>query len=276
VSMQVRIGIGDFSRMTHLSVKALRYYHDVGLLEPAHIDDSSGYRFYYPDQVPLAQVIRRFRDLGMPLEEVKAVLQAPDVAARNEVIVTHLQRMESELAQTQAVVSSLRALLERPPASVDVRYRSVPGIRALAVSETVSAADIEGWWVDAFGELYRVAGLTAAGPAGPAGTLYSGDLFEEERGEVTAFVPVAQPVAASGRTRLVEIPAVELVLAVHEGSFTDLDRTYGALGTYVAERELGIEAPIREYYLVSPFDTDDESRYRTEVGWPVFQTGQPN
>jgi DNA-binding transcriptional MerR regulator len=275
MSMQVRIGIGDFSRMTHLSVKALRYYHDVGLLEPAQVDDSSGYRFYHPDQVPLAQVIRRFRDLGMPLEEVKAVLQAPDVAARNEVIVAHLQRMESELAQTQAVVSSLRALLERPPASVEVRYRSVPETRALAVSETVSAADIERWWVDAFGELYRVAGLTAAGPSGPSGTLYSGDLFEEELGEVTAFVPVAGPVDPSGRSRLVEIPAVELVLAVHEGSFADLDRTYGALGTYVAERELGIEAPIREYYLVSPFDTDDQSRYRTEVGWPVFQTGQP-
>ena len=46
--MSVLVPIGDFSRMTHLSVKALRFYHDQGLLEPARIDPSSGYRFYDP------------------------------------------------------------------------------------------------------------------------------------------------------------------------------------------------------------------------------------
>jgi DNA-binding transcriptional MerR regulator len=63
--------------MTHLSVKALRHNHGLGLLEPAEIDPGSGYRFYEPSQVPIAQVIRRFRDLGMPLEEIKEVLEAP-------------------------------------------------------------------------------------------------------------------------------------------------------------------------------------------------------
>jgi DNA-binding transcriptional MerR regulator len=94
-AMKVRLAIGDFSRMTHLSVKALRHYHDVGLLVPAEIDPASGYRFYEPGQVPIAQVIRRFRDLGMPLDEIREVLQAPDVGARNRVLVAHIQRMES-------------------------------------------------------------------------------------------------------------------------------------------------------------------------------------
>ena len=189
--MQARIAIGDFARMTHLSVKALRHYHDVGLLEPAQVDPWSGYRFYEPGQVRLAQVIRRFRDLGMPLEEVRAVLEAPDVAKRNDVIVAHLERMESQLAQTQAVVASLRSLLERPPAPVSVQYRSVPQTRALGISETVSADEIDAWWIAAFTEIYGAVRAAGLRPAGPAGTLYSGDLFEWERGEVTAFVPVA-------------------------------------------------------------------------------------
>ena len=75
--MSVLVSIGDFSRMTHLSIKALRFYHDQGLLEPARIDPDSGYRFYEPAQVPVAQVIRRFRDLDMPLDQVKAVLRPP-------------------------------------------------------------------------------------------------------------------------------------------------------------------------------------------------------
>jgi len=95
------VPIGDFSRMTHLSIKALRYYHDQGLLEPAEIDLVTGYRFYDPRQVPVAQVIRRFRDLGMPLDQVKAVLQAPDVDARNKEIAAHLTAMEHKLAEMQ-------------------------------------------------------------------------------------------------------------------------------------------------------------------------------
>ncbi len=51
-----------------------------------------------------------------------------------------------------------------------------------------------------------------------------------------------------------------------------LDQTYSALGTYVAEREIGVDGPIRELYLASPFYTSDESAYVTEVCWPVFRT----
>jgi effector-binding domain-containing protein len=77
---------------------------------------------------------------------------------------------------------------------------------------------------------------------------------------------------AGGRAAVIDVPAAELAVALHQGAFADLDRTYGALGTYVAERELGVEGPIREYYLVAPWDTGDESAHRTEVGWPIFQT----
>ncbi|HSS10611.1 MAG TPA: MerR family transcriptional regulator, partial [Acidimicrobiales bacterium] len=266
------LSIGDFSRMTYLSVKALRHYHDVGLLEPAQVDPTTGYRFYDAAQVPTAQVIRRFRDLGMPLEQVKAVLDAPDVVSRNEVIVAHLRRMESQLQQTQTTVSSLRALLEHSALPISVEYRSVPPTRSLAISEPVGMDDIEDWWSAAFEELYGVLRTSTVKPSGPGGALYPNEFFEVELGEVTAFVPVADEAATSGRVRVVEIPAAELAVTVHHGPFSDLDQTYGALGTYVAARELGVEGPIREYYLLTSPESDDEAQHRTEVGWPVFHT----
>jgi effector-binding domain-containing protein len=91
-------------------------------------------------------------------------------------------------------------------------------------------------------------------------------------GQMVAFVPVPAEVPGTGRARMTEIPAAELAVAVHHGAFGDLDRTYSALGTYVAEREIGVDGPIRELYLVTPFDTSDESEYVTEVCWPVFRT----
>ena len=78
------------------------------------MNPSTGYRYYSGEQIPTAQVIRRLRDLEMPVGEVKAVLDAPDVLARNALIAAHLGRLEAELAQTRAAVDSLRNLL-RPP-----------------------------------------------------------------------------------------------------------------------------------------------------------------
>jgi effector-binding domain-containing protein len=62
---------------------------------------------------------------------------------------------------------------------------------------------------------------------------------------------------------------------VHAGSHSDIDRAYGALATHVSERALGVDGPIRERYLVGRLDTDDETAWRTEIGWPIFHTGTP-
>jgi DNA-binding transcriptional MerR regulator len=112
--MRARITIGDFSRASHLSIKTLRHYHDVGLLEPSHVDPGDGYRYYSEDQIAAAQVIRRLRGLQMPVTEVKSVLAAPDSEARNRLILGHLNRLEGDLASTAAAGAEPRALIARP------------------------------------------------------------------------------------------------------------------------------------------------------------------
>ena len=274
--MATLLTIGEFSRMTHLSVKALRHYHDMGVLEPAAIDRFTGYRSYDATQVVPAQVIRRLRDLGMPLDSIRSVLLAPDLETRNREIAAHLARMERQLEQTQASVAGLRALLAGPAVRPAVEYRKIPAVTALAVAQVVSAADLATWGSDALGALSDTLAKAGVAAAGPFGALFPGDFFELERSEITAFVPV-QPSAGfelpDGKVRLLEIPAVEAAIAVHEGPLDDIDRTYGALGTVVAERAIGVEGPIREYYLIGYPETEDESKHRTEVAWPVFRTG---
>jgi DNA-binding transcriptional MerR regulator len=302
-----RLSIGDFSRMTYLSVKALRHYHDLGVLEPAAIDPDTGYRFYDTSQVTTAQVIRRLRDLGMPLDQVRAVLAAPDVGARNKEIAAHLARMEQQLEQTQASVAALRALLAGPPPAPAVELRAIPAVTALTARAVIDAADLGGWAERAFDGIAAALAAADVAAAGPAGALFPGDFFELERAEVTLFQPLAWPVLPgtavpgpgdripdadnsnirgadnSKRRRLIgrqlaagievqEIPAVEAAVLVHEGAADGIDRTYGALGTAVAQRAIGVAGPIREYYLVGFGDTADESQHRTEVCWPVFRT----
>lgn len=278
--MAPQLTIGEFSRMTHLSVKALRHYHDVGVLEPAAIDPFTGYRSYDASQVVPAQVIRRLRDLGMPLDSIRSVLTAPDLETRNREIAAHLTQMERELEQTKATVAGLRALLAGPASRPAIEYRTIPAVTAVAVAQVVQAADLMTWGSGAFRALRAALGGAGLAEAGPPGALYPGDFFELERSEITAFVPVRPPAGRASLggqgagVRLLEIPAVEAAVAVHEGSLDDSDRTYGALGSVVAERAIGVDGPIREYYLIGPGEDGDESKRRTEVCWPVFLTGR--
>ena len=270
------LNIGEFSKMTHLSVKALRHYHDVGILEPAAIDSHSGYRSYHAGQVTSAQVIRRLRDLGMPLDSIRAVLIAPDLPARNREIANHLERMERQLEQTQAAVSGLRALLGGPAPRPEIQFRTIPAVTALAVAQVVTAADVMEWAGDVIGELNSALRTSGLVQSGPLGALFPGEFFEVEQSEITVFIPVepapGAPRPGSGRVRLTKVTGIEAAVALHDGPPEDIDRTYGALGTAVAERAIGVDGPIREYYLIGFPETEDESKHRTEVAWPVFLT----
>ncbi|MGI8646707.1 MAG: MerR family transcriptional regulator [Mycobacteriales bacterium] len=266
--MNVLLSIGDFSRMTFLSVKALRHYHDVALLEPATVDPVTGYRFYQPNQIATAHVIRRFRDLDMPLDEVRAILQAPNRDARNQAIVAHLERMERQLEQTQETVASLRMLLEGAQAPLEVRYRSEPLTPSFAIAERVRSADVVAWWMAAFSELHQALRSSNASRTGPDGALFSNDFFESEEGEVVAFVPAIGTPAPGRRVITYDVPAADLAVASHRGLFSDFDQTYGALGAWVAERALGAGGPIRERYL--PLGSEDALlHHQTEVCWPT-------
>jgi DNA-binding transcriptional MerR regulator len=254
--MDVLLSIGQFSKMTYLSVKALRYYHDVGLLEPALVDPDTGYRHYAVDQVGTAQAIRRFRDLEMPIEEVRQLLRAPDEASRNRAILFHLERMHRQLDQTRAAVASLQALLSKGPGrDAPVEIRRLPATRTLVTRAEVAFDDCADWLTPALDGLR--AGVEARGltVAGADGALYSDAFFEAGMGEVTAFVPVA-----GDGPEAVDLPAITAAVLVHDGPVADLDRTYGALGTVVAEMGVASAGPIREHYL---------SATSTEVCWPV-------
>ncbi|MCX4099050.1 MerR family transcriptional regulator [Nocardia sp. alder85J] len=272
--MTAYLSIGDFSRASHLTVKTLRHYHRIGLLAPAAVDPHTGYRRYTTDQLAVAQVVRRFRRLDMPLEEIQAVLATPDPYTRNERIVAHLDRLQEQLGRTQRAVDELRDLLAPGTSGDDaVELRSVPEVSGAGITEIVAAADSAAWLQGALGELHATVAAQRMTATGPAGGIYADEVFTEHRGTATVFVPCAEAVHPVGRVRPVTVPAAELAIGVHRGAPDGADRAYAALAGYVARHTLGIPGPIREYYLVGLRDTADTAKWRTEIGWPVFLTG---
>jgi DNA-binding transcriptional MerR regulator len=264
--------IGDFARATHLSVKALRLYHQDGLLAPAQIDPDSGYRRYDVAQIPEAQVIKRLRDLDMPLEEIRAILHTTDLGERGELIEQHLRRLERELSRVNNAVSSLRDLLKRPAQDIPIEHRSIPRTRVAAISDELKTTDLGPWLNGALGELYATLDAQDAALAGAAGGIYADSLFTEEHGQATVYLPTNAVFHATGRIQVRELPPARLAIITHDGPHDDIDRAYGALADHVTRHALAVDGPLREFYPVNRHHTSDDTRWRTEIGWPIFET----
>jgi DNA-binding transcriptional MerR regulator len=264
-----RLTIGAFSRLTHLSIKTLRYYHEMGLLEPAAVDPDSGYRYYWPGQAHTAHLVRRFRDLGLPVADVKAVLAAPDLTARDAILAGHLNRMREQLRQTEVAVDSLRRMLEGSTAPIVIEERLLAGGPTISVGADLKRPDVAAWWWEAMASLRGIARAAGLEPTGPVGGLYDDELFTQDAGHARVYLPVRDSPALDGTGARWELPAGRFAVALHEGAHGDVDRTYAALGTYVTANGRDGDGPVRELYLADPLDTPDVSRWRTEVCWPL-------
>jgi DNA-binding transcriptional MerR regulator/effector-binding domain-containing protein len=265
--------IGAFSRLTHLSIKTLRYYHEVGLLEPAVVDPDSGYRYYRPGQAHSAHLVRRFRDLSLPVADVKAVLAAPDLTARDAILAGHLDRMRQQLRQTEAAVDSLRRMLEGGPAATAIEERMLEGGPTISAAADLMRKEVASWWWDALAGLRATAAAAGLEQTGPVGGLYDDELFTQDAGHARVYLPVRDSPALDGTGARWELPAGRFAVALHAGTHRDVDRTYAALGTYAAAHGRDGAGPVREQYLTDPLDTPDNTQWQTEVCWPLAPAG---
>ncbi len=104
------LSIGRFARLAGLSIGALRHYDELDLLRPARVDPETGYRWYGQGQLEQARLIARLRDLEMPLDEVRAVVEADDAAQRRRLVAAHHARVEARTHRLQRVLHALRHL----------------------------------------------------------------------------------------------------------------------------------------------------------------------
>lgn len=107
-----RLPIGRFSRLTGLTVKALRHYDELGLLRPAEVDPETGYRSYSPEQVGRAEWIRTLRRLELPLDDISVLLSSDDPAVVRRLLVDHQRRTAVRSAQLKWTLQRLQPLID--------------------------------------------------------------------------------------------------------------------------------------------------------------------
>jgi DNA-binding transcriptional MerR regulator len=233
------MAIGAFARLCRLTVKAVRHYDAEGLLAPAEVDPSSGYRYYRADQVRTATTIALLRGLDIPLPVVRAVLAAPDSVRVAALLSTQRERWAAELARREQVLRSLDALLRRPErVRYDVAIAGRDPVRLAGPTGPVRADALD---TDT-GALCRAALGAHPGCREPLVAVFPLDLSD------TLTVTVGWP-AAHGGTPL---PGGPWATTLHVGPYSELPLAYTALLEHVRERGHQPAGPVTETYLADP------------------------
>lgn len=103
------MSVGQLARRAGLTAKALRHYDRIDLLHPEFID-ASGYRWYAPEQIAVANRIAMLRGVDVPLEDVRRCLHAGDDEVR-EVLAHQRRRLEGRLTRVQRDLHTLDHLI---------------------------------------------------------------------------------------------------------------------------------------------------------------------
>ena len=274
------MSIGMFSRSSLVSVKALRSYHEQGLLVPDSVDGSTGYRSYRVSQLGDAVIIKRLRDLDVPLRDIAEILHARDPDVTRKVIGQHEHDMRAKLAQVTHIVSELQQTLERPSLHTPVHIRHEAEVHALSYSGIVQAADYASFLNVAYAKLFPAIQMSEAVALGGGSARYPA-MVDTEDEPIQAYVPIAAPVALAATLResgitCEVIPADTCAVATHSGGYDTISDTYRQLGAWVARNAISSERPIREHYVVSTdpatFELLPDDQLRTEICWPISST----
>jgi DNA-binding transcriptional MerR regulator len=270
--------IGPFSRASSLSIKALRFYHETGLLVPAVVDPETGYRSYSPVQLIDAAVIHRLRELDVPLDSIREVLTARDPAVTQKVLAEQAAVLEARVDTLRRAVDDLYAAVDAPALHTGVFRRHDPARMVLAFAGDPPESDLATFMITAATRLLDAVTESGAVVDGPFGASFPP--LDDDVQSVEAFVPVASAPLLSPATRAVgvrvaELPATDVAVLMHRGAYDTLLEAYLELGAWVASEADPSDLPVREYYLVSLFDTSDPDELRTEVCWPLHARKVP-
>jgi effector-binding domain-containing protein len=248
------VPIGRFSKMTRLSVRALRLYDENGLLRPAHVDPSSGYRYYDLGQANRAEAVRILRSVDMPLDEILAVLEADDPELVHKQLIVHRERLAERLAAQERMLAYLESLIQRKegimPYDVQIIEESPQLIAATRVRTNLRRIgdDIGA----GFGTLMQGLGNAGIGPSGAPLIVYHDMIDEETEGDIEICVPVTATIADGGAVYTRELEGGPMVSTVHHGPYQEIAPAYHTLTGWVSEHGHELAGPPRETYLNDP------------------------
>lgn len=260
--------VGEFSKITSLSVKALHLYHEKGLLVPSYVDEESGYRYYGQKEFEKALVIGYLKGMGFSLSDIK---EMTDLYCDDSEIIDYLERRKKVLnEQMKAMGDTVRTL------DSIIRYEKEIAMKLqnndFAVEEKdvpdilIAAIRYRGRYQDCGNQFGRIGKALGRYICGKPFNLYYDDDYKEDDADIESCFPIRKG-KEQDDIAVRELKGGRCLSLIHKGPYDDIGRSYKKIFEFKQSRGIEIEPPIRENYLKGPgmIFKGNPQNYLTEI-----------
>lgn len=262
--------IGEFSKLTFISVRMLRFYDQQGLLKPRYIDKKNNYRYYDTSQLSLASRINSLKMLGFGIKEIKEIIDNLDDKTYRRVLEDKKKTIEKEISSLSQNISLIDYSLKKLGESqmkYDILLKTVPQKNIAYVHDVIDNYNDEGKLFNTLMKEMMEGKIEVTNPI-YSGTIYYDEEYKEKDIELEAFIEINSISEDSELSHRV-LPPQQIVSCIVKGSYDQFADVNKEIASWVEENNYQFSGPMFNIYYVSPGQTNNEDDYLTEVCYPV-------
>lgn len=265
--------IGEFAQLGNVSIRALRFYHEAGLLEPCHVDPTTLYRSYEPRQLQDLQDIRLYKAMRFSLAEIRELLrEGPSATERERILRERCALLKQRIADDVECLGRLEAQLRAAPhrearASWRIKMRETQPVWVASVREKIRSYEEADCL---FAEIERRIGQKPL--MGKRAALWHACANDGPQIDCEAMRFLKRPVRPARGMRVYLMPAARVVSLFHSGADQTLHQAYQALHAWLGRNSFVSRGPTCEIYWIEPPKGRD-SESLTEIRLPILPRG---
>jgi DNA-binding transcriptional MerR regulator len=263
--------IGLFSKINHITTKTLRHYDEIGLLKPARIDYTTGYRYYTSEQLPRLHRILALRQLSLSLNEIKEILDNPGntetlLKLKERELSGHIQEEKQKLSQIKTWLEILKG---GNPMNYTPIIKKLPA--AIVASMRTMAPSYESYFeiIPPMGDEMRRQGAVCAEPE-YCFTIYHDGEYKEKNIDVEVCEAVVNACEDSDMVKYKKLSSVaEAICVLHKGPYSTIRNAYSFAFQWIKENKREVSGPPRESYIDGIWNRENEQEWLTELQIPI-------
>ncbi|MGL5437674.1 MAG: MerR family transcriptional regulator [Lachnospiraceae bacterium] len=266
--------IGNFSKLSRISIRMLRHYDEIGLLKPVKIDTLTGYRYYGEDQLLPAGRIQVLRNMGFGLTVIKEIVDkftdADELEQFLVIKMRELQEQEQEIKERLHLLDSTIQWLRKDGniMGYDVRLKTLPTRYVASVRQIIPGYEMEGMLWQILMEETAHMNLQGSSPCYAMAVFHDGE-FKEKDVDVEIQQSVAGEYPDTEHVQFKTVPPVQIASATFKGSYHQISPVNEAVANWIHDNGYEFDGLSFNIYHVSPGETQNPDEYVTEVCYPV-------
>jgi DNA-binding transcriptional MerR regulator len=266
--------IGDFSKLSGISIRMLRHYDEIGLLVPESIDDFTSYRYYSEAQLPVANRIHALKDMGFSLSVISEILKTyGDSQALKQYLLLKQSEMKEQAEKTGRQLLLLETTINRlgkdeTVMEYNVTLKEMPQRYVASVRKVIPAYDQEGiLWKQLMQET-APQNMQYANPCNSL-SVYHDEGYKDSDVDVEVQISVQGSYQNTENVEFKTVPAQLIASATYKVSYEQITAANHAVANWVRDNNYEFNGAMFTIYHVSPAQTQNPDEMVTEVCFPV-------